>query len=225
MARERILVAGKAITSGTSMSNPWLEIPLSDYERHMSLPEIRQAQMLGDYFARLIKRYRPTSVAVIGCTGGNGFERIEAGEVRRVVAVDINPQYLEAVTVRHGKRLACIEVHCVDVQSGPLRFEPVDLIYAALLFEYVDVPSALATLKGICRPGGTLATVLQLPNPDLSAVSPSPYRSMDALAPVIRLVAPEDLCAQADAVGFRLVLSDVIALPSGKSFALQILRA
>jgi len=190
----------------------------------MALPAIGQAQMLGDHFERLIRRYRLGSVAVVGCAGGNGLERIGAGEVSRVVAVDINPQYVEAVTARHGERLTELEVYCADVQSDALRFEPVDLIYAALLFEYVDVPAALKTLRRLCRPGGVLATALQLPNPDLSTVSQSPYRSLGALAPVIRLVEPEDLCAQADAVGFRRVESEVVTLPSGKAFALLSLR-
>ena len=186
----------------------------------MALPAIGQAQMLGDYLERLLKRYRPASVAVVGCAGGNGLERIGAAEVSRVVAVDINPRYVEAATARHAARLNGLEGYCADVQSDALRFEPVDLIYAALLFEYVDVSSALTTLKRLCRPGGMLATVLQLPNPDLSTVSPSPYRSLGALAPVIRLVEPEGLRAQADAAGFTLVDSAAVTLPSGKAFAL-----
>jgi hypothetical protein len=28
--------------------NPWLEIPLSDYEGHMELPQIGQAEMLAE---------------------------------------------------------------------------------------------------------------------------------------------------------------------------------
>jgi hypothetical protein len=32
------------------MQNPWLSIPLSGYERHMSLPRVGQAQMLSDEF-------------------------------------------------------------------------------------------------------------------------------------------------------------------------------
>lgn len=206
------------------MNNPWLEIPLEDYEGHMSLPAIGQAQMLGDYFERLITQHRPASVAVVGCAGGNGLERIEAGKVSRVVAVDINPKYIEAVTARHARRLTGCEVHCADVQSDALQFDSVDLIYAALLFEYVDVPSTLKTLKRLCRPGGTLATVLQLPNPSLETVSPSPYRSLGALAPVIRLVSPKDLGAQAEAAGFIRTESEVITLSSGKSFALLSLR-
>jgi len=51
------------------MSNPWLSIPLEDYERHMSLPAVGQAQMIADQFDRALARTAPASVAVIGCAG------------------------------------------------------------------------------------------------------------------------------------------------------------
>ena len=35
------------MTTG-EMSNPWLSIPLEDYEGHMSLPAVGQAQMLAE---------------------------------------------------------------------------------------------------------------------------------------------------------------------------------
>jgi trans-aconitate methyltransferase len=144
-----------------SKHNPWLDIPLADYEGHMSLPSIGQARMLADEFELLIERWRPASVAIIGCAGGNGLERIVRGTVPRMVAVDVNPQYVEATRERHAGRLPGLQLICADVQSDELRFEPVELIYAALILEYVDRPAAFATLKRNLSPGGTLAVVLQ----------------------------------------------------------------
>jgi hypothetical protein len=66
------------------MTNSWLNIPLADYEAHMSMPTVGQAQMIADQFDRALKRWAPTSVAVIGCAGGNGLDRIEQGTLRRV---------------------------------------------------------------------------------------------------------------------------------------------
>ncbi len=206
------------------MHNPWLDISLQDYEGHMSLPSIGQAQMLAEQFERLMKRELPSSVAVIGCAGGNGLDRIAAGAVGRVVAVDINREYIDETSRRYSNRLPCLDLHCADVQSNTLRFEPVDLIYAALLFEYVDLSSALATLKRNCRPGGVLAAVLQLPHPDKDAVSPSPYTSLQALAPLMKLVAPAELSRHAARVGFTADESSTVELPSGKQFWLQTFR-
>jgi hypothetical protein len=206
------------------LSNPWLEIPLADYEGHMSSPEIGQAQMLADQFSLLVKRIRPASVAIIGCAGGNGLDRIERGQVERIVAVDINPKYVEKAGARHAGRLTHLQLICADVQSEVLQFEPVDLIYAGLVFEYVAVPSIIATLKRNCREGGTLATVLQFPIFAQSAVSLSPYKSLSRLAPVIRLVAPSDLDRIAVAAGFAPATSEIIELPSGRAFCLQTFR-
>jgi hypothetical protein len=212
------------VTRGIHTSNPWLEIPLDEYERHMSLPSIGQAQMLADQLAHLIARYRPASVGIVGCAGGNGLDRIETWSVERVVAVDVNPRYVEASRARHARRLTCLDLYCADVQTGSLQFEPVDLMYAALLFEYVDVPSILATIKRNCRSGGILATVLQLPSRDQHPVSASPYRSLNSLAPIIKLIAPADLCGYAETAGFTAVYSEIITLASGKQFWLQAFR-
>ena len=167
----------------------------------MALPSVGQAQMPADQFALLIKRIRPASVALAGCAGGNELDRIDPDQVGRVVAVDINPKYLEAARARHAKRLKQLQLICADIQSKELHFEPVDLIYAALIFEYVEVLPTIAVMKRPCRGGGTLATVLQLPSSHQSAVSPSPYESLSRLAGFMSLVAPSTLSKIAVAAG------------------------
>jgi hypothetical protein len=64
------------------MSNPWLNIPLDDYEGHMSLPAVGQAQMIAEQLDH----------ALIGCAGGNGLERIAGRPIERVVARDAVPR-------------------------------------------------------------------------------------------------------------------------------------
>ena len=204
-----------------ALSNPWLNIPLADYEGHMSLPTVGQAQMIADQFDRALKRGAPASVAVIGCAGGNGLDRIEPGTVERVVAVDLNPDYIEWTRARHARRLRGLEVLCADVQSETLTYGPVDFTYAALLFEYVDVPSTLKTLARNSRPSAVLTTVLQLPHSTMPAVSSSPYGSLVSLATVMTLVAPESLSRAAAEVGFAAAGSHMIELKSGKRFCVQ----
>jgi hypothetical protein len=41
------------------MKNPWLDIPLSDYEGHMALPEVAQAQLLADVFSAQLEINKP----------------------------------------------------------------------------------------------------------------------------------------------------------------------
>jgi hypothetical protein len=202
--------------------NPWLKIPLGDYESHMAYPSIGQAALLADQFERLVLQHSPKSVALIGCAGGNGLERLAPGQVERIVAVDINPDYVERTNLRHARRLSSLELLCADVQSESLSFEQVELVYAALLFEYVDVAAALATIKRNCHAGAILATVLQLPHESQATVSSSPYTSLGALAAAFRLIAPEELSRCATAAGFVPVGSESLAAPSGKRFCIQI---
>ena len=36
------------------MSNPWLDIPLADYEAHMALPSIGQSRLIADQSEALV---------------------------------------------------------------------------------------------------------------------------------------------------------------------------
>ncbi len=71
------------------MRSPWLDIPLADYEGHMALPGVGQAEMLATLFAQLLATWTPVSAAVIGCAGGNGFDRVRVEITKRLVGIDI----------------------------------------------------------------------------------------------------------------------------------------
>ena len=53
------------------MANPWLSIPLADYEGHMNAPQVHQLEALSDLFAEALTQRRPESVALLGIAGGN----------------------------------------------------------------------------------------------------------------------------------------------------------
>jgi SAM-dependent methyltransferase len=206
------------------MTNPWLEIPLADYESHMSLPAIGQARWLADQLELQLRKYAPGSVAVVGCAGGNGFDRVARAGTRRLVGIDINPSYIEQAFRRYSRAIPGLELYVADIQEPLLSVAPVDLIYAALLFEHVELARTIETLRRMCKPGGVLAVVLQLPSGSKS-VSPSRFASIQALDRTMRLVAPEKLTVQAGISGFAPVSSETIALPSGKEFAVLEFRS
>jgi SAM-dependent methyltransferase len=207
------------------MRSPWLDIPLADYEGHMSLPAIGQADMLAAEFAALLAKWSPASAAVIGCAGGNGFDRVNAGVTRRVVGIDINPQYIQELAYRYAAIIPGLELFVRDIQEPVDRIEPVDLIYVALVLEYVEPLPVLRNLRAICRPHGILATVLQLPSAPAASISDSPFASLQGLAPAMRLVSPDVLTATAIDAGFVPVALRRIALASGKEFVAQVFRA
>src|SRR5438552_2981180 len=115
------------------MRNPWLDIPLAEYEGHMASPQVAQAQLLADVFESMLEEHHPRSVAVLGCAGGNGFERIRSDITGRVVGVDLNPNYIEQLHARFKHQLPALELHVGDIQSADIAFPPVDLMFAGLV--------------------------------------------------------------------------------------------
>jgi SAM-dependent methyltransferase len=205
------------------MRNPWLDISLSDYEGHMASPEVAQAPMLAGVLADLMKAHRPRSVAVIGCAGGNGFGWIDRAQTARVVGVDINPDFLAEARRRFDGAFDELELICADVAGDPdpLTFAPVDLIFAALVFEYVDPRVVVPRLAARLNPGGRLVVLLQLPAFGLPAITSTAGARLAALAPLLRLVPFETIAGAARAAGLTSSGAMQINLPTGKNFQLS----
>jgi ubiquinone/menaquinone biosynthesis C-methylase UbiE len=202
--------------------NPWLDIPLEDYEGHMSLPEIAQAQLLSDVFAGVLERFKPRSLAVLGCAGGNGFERINTEVTSRVVGVDINPNFLQSLAVRFNEKLSGLELLAGDVQSDTFNVPPVELVYAALVFEYLDPEAALSKIRTMLNEQGILISVVQLMNAAIPEVTPSPYKSLQALSTAIHLIDPHNLEKIARRTGYAAGEKWTVVSAGGKQFCVQI---
>ncbi|MEY4729470.1 MAG: hypothetical protein RL020_628 [Pseudomonadota bacterium] len=203
------------------MQNPWLTIPIADYEAHMASAPITQAQMLASQFESALKRYQPKSVAVFGCAGGNGFERIDRGITQRIVAIDINADYVEICRERFASCFSKLEMLVADVQSPSLNFDPVDLIYAGLIFEYTDAETVIKNASRLLTKNGKLVSVLQLPDSGEKNVSRSAYESLGALEAHMHLVSPKALCDIAEQNRFTQTTSMEITLASTRKFQLQ----
>jgi SAM-dependent methyltransferase len=200
------------------VASPWLDIPLADYEGHMALPEIAQARMLADEFESAVRQHAPSSVAIIGCSGGNGFERLIGTTVERIVGIDINPTYVAAAQARFGTQIPKLALYVADIQDALPNIMPMEMIFAGLIFEYVDLRAAMHNLRRLCASGGTLVAVLQAPSAEAKAVSPSPYRSPQRLAPAMRLRDAREVKGAAAEAGFALATMRSLTLPSRKSF-------
>jgi hypothetical protein len=143
------------------MSNPWLRVPLSEYEQHMSSADVQQLDALSDLFAEAIRRCRPSSVAVLGIAGGNGLDHIDSSITTRVLGLDLNPRYLEAVNRRYS-HLPGLDLHCVDLSDQAVEFEPVELVHAALIFEHAGTNRCLENAISLTLPSGHLSSHMPL---------------------------------------------------------------
>jgi SAM-dependent methyltransferase len=196
--------------------NPWRSIPAQDYEAHMASPEVGQLQFLNAVFKEILARQRPESLLVPGCATGNGFEHIDFAVTKRVVAVDINPKYLALLRKRFLNTAQYIETVDQDIlvcEFAPASF---DLIFAGLIFEYLDAAAALARFRTWLISAGILVAVLQLPDDRLAPVTETPFPSLQALAPVMKLMTSEAFDETAAAHGFIRIEGTVRRLTSGK---------
>ena len=200
------------------MSNPWLSIPLEDYEGHMGSPDVRQLTVLADLFRCALGYCLPESVAVLGVAGDNGLEQIDCAVTKRIAGVDINQRYLDEVRRRWGA-LPGLELHCCDLRRELFNaLAPVELVHAALVFEHAGLGLALENALSLVAPGGRLSVVLQLPGNDESGVASTGYVSMRSLTPDFALIEIAEFQRLLALEGFHLVERQWRPLPSGKAF-------
>jgi hypothetical protein len=205
------------------MSNPWLSIPLEDYEGHMASPSVQQLTVLAGLFKHALDYCLPHSVAVLGVAGGNGLEQIDCATTKRTVGVDINRQYLDEVQRRFGDgRLAGLELYCRDLAGRDFNLAPVALVHAALIFEHVGLGLALENALCLVAPGGHLSVVLQVPSEVEHGVTSTSYTSMQTLKQDFALIDIKEFQRLVGQKGFQLVEQEDRPLPAGKTLWLGV---
>jgi predicted TPR repeat methyltransferase len=202
------------------MRNPWLDIPLLDYEGHMNSANVAQLTPLADLFEEALRFCRPESVAILGIAGGNGLDRIDLRLTKRIVGIDIHAAYLNSIRSRYPQ--LPLTLRCLDLEQESLEEDPVALVHAALIFEHAGIGQCLQNAAALVASGGHLAVVLQLPSETQADVSPTPFKSMLSLAAQFKLVDQTKLQQALDRMNFRLRHQTRRDLPAGKAFWLGI---
>ncbi len=199
-------------------ANPWLTVPLNDYEEHMSSEPVRQLDALSELFRQVLEYCRPESVAILGVAGGNGLEQINPAMTRRVRGIDLNPDYLEAARERFGS-LPGLELCCVNLAEQDTELPPVQLVHAALIFEHAGMERCLRNALVMVAAGGSLSVVLQLPSSaQEEGIGLKSLSSMQTLRQNFRLIEPAQFREQVEGSGFHLQQEVQQPLASGKSF-------
>lgn len=203
----------------------WRRVAAEDYEGHMAHPRVAQSRALGDCFARALAELSPRRILLPGCATGNGLERLRGLPLERVTAVDGQADYLELARRRHAAPLPSLELVLADLESWEPPTAAYQLVYCALVLEYVEPFPLLRRLARALEPGGELWILLQLPAEGQGRVSETPFVGVRQLEPVIRLCDPASLREPAHACGLRPVEESRLELPTGKSFQLLRWRA
>jgi hypothetical protein len=194
------------------MGNPWLDIPLQDYEGHMNAPDVEQAIALADLFEEALRHCRPDSVAILGVAGGNGLDRIDTDITRRVLGIDIHPGYLDAMRSRYPR--PPLTLLCADLQRESAVGSPVRLVHAALIFEHAGTEECLHNAVSLVVPNGYLSVVLQLRSAAEAEVSPTRYSVMQSLSGHFRIVDRTARKTALESRGFALMQENLRGSPA-----------
>lgn len=200
------------------MTNPWLQIPASDYEGHMGSPGVAQLSFLAKVFRKCLEKYDSSSIALLGCATGNGIEDIDNSVTRLVTAIDINPEYLEVLRKRYQGRVPGLEIVNADLETYTGENRKYSLIFAALIFEYLNPQVLLSKIADWLGPCGVMVAILQLPAQHSGKVSETAYESLRALDSIMNLIYPQEFRNMAAGAGLKEKEAQTVTLESGKAF-------
>jgi len=203
--------------------NPWLEIPLEDYESHMAAPSVEQTAMLAETLGSLLRAHHPGSLALLGSAGGNGLEQVDPLVTKKVVIVDLNADYLTVCARRFRHKFEHFESVLCDLSTRPPLDEPVEFVYAGLVLEYLNQTFFLSYAPSLISSGGRIAFVFQ------NAASQGPVTdtgiaSIRRLEAVHASVDVNEVVTTLSSNGMWVVDRRALATVPGKQFTLLVLE-
>ena len=202
----------------TYKENPWATISPDDYEGHMSSPNVKQLTFLADCLKQGLTKYAPEEVAIIGCGTGNGLEYIDPACTKHTTVVDINASFLEVLKRRYEHRIPGLEIVHDDLNHCALQPNQYSLIFAGLVFEYLESYTLLQKISEWLREDAIFQVVLQRPSHNLPEISETKYVSLKTLKSIVKLVDIEQFCRECQQCNLLEVERRMVTLDSGKSF-------
>ena len=195
--------------------NPWEDIPLSDYEAHMSLDSVMQLQGMNQMMRGQLDSYPVQTVMILGIAGGKGLEHIDKQKYRRVFGIDINPEYLAAAKERYPELSDVLECLCIDLTSEPEKLPNAELLIANLLIEYIGYECFQKVVEQVSPK--YVSCMIQINTNETQWVSDSPYlHAFDRLDEVHHQMEEDSLIASMENIQYHLITKKEQTLPNGK---------
>lgn len=119
----------------------------------------------------------------IGCGRGQYLEHLaRSGEVRSVAGMDLSTGMLASVRRRWPDELEAPSLINGDAERLPVRDDAADVALAMhMLYHVPDIPGAIAELRRVVRPGGTVLVAANAPG-GLAELYRLRWDSIDAVA-------------------------------------------
>lgn len=198
------------------MKNPWKNIALDDYENHMKLKTVYQLQTMNQIMKKQFYQYSISSLMILGIAGGNGLEHIQPHQFKKIIGIDINPDYLKECQKRYPHLDEELKLLCVDLTHFPLTLPHTDLVISNLLIEYIGYDCFQKVIQTV-NPQ-YISCLIQI-NTDETFVSDSPYiHVFDNLDNVLHSIEQTALINKLKEIHYSCILQEENALPNGKTF-------
>ena len=198
------------------MNNPWEEIKLDDYEKHMSLDSVKQLQTMNRMMENQLDAYPVTTAMILGIAGGNGLEHVSKDKYQIIYGVDINEEYLEAVSIRYAGLADILQCLQVDLMVEASKLPHSQLLIANLLIEYIGY-QAFVTVVHQVNPD-YVSCAIQINTDEKNWVSDSPYiHVFDRLDEVHCQMEQAALASIMESAGYQKIIEKSEPLPNGKA--------
>lgn len=200
------------------MNNVWNTIPLEDYEKHMQHETVGQLQLLNKLTMNYLKLIHPKTIIFLGIAGGNGLEHIDSSITPYVFGIDINKKYLEETQKRFKDQLPNLKLFNLDISSSKnkMTIARADLIWAALIFEYLEIKNCFEFIRNNIHDNGHLIVTIQSNN-GAGSVSQTGIETIKSVGQIFRLIDENELLSFADKFGFVKTDFEENILPNKKS--------
>ena len=212
--------AVQLLQSKDNKKNPWEEISLETYEKHMSLDSVKQLQLMNRMMKSQFEDYPVDTVMILGIAGGNGLEHIDIKKYKKVYGVDINELYLQETQKRYSNLADILQCLHLDIVCETEKLPQSQLLVANLLIEYIGY-DAFVRAVNIINPE-YISCVIQINTDEEMWVSDSPYiHAFDDLDEIHHQMESDVLNEKMNSIGFKLILQDMTELPNSKALVRQ----
>ena len=199
------------------MENIWNTIPLEDYEFHMQHQTVGQLNLLNELTKKYLKKFRPETVMILGVAGGNGLEHVDSTVTNSVFGIDINQNYLNQTQKRFKDSILNLNLVNLDISTQTKeKIAQVSLIWAALIFEYIETDKCFDFIDNNIQENGYLIITVQ-ENNGVNAISQTGIETIKSVGKIFKPISESDLVTSADKFGFCKIDFEENLLPNKKS--------
>ena len=197
--------------------NPWEDIDLQVYERHMASADVFQLQMLKKIMKEQMQENDASALGICGIAGGNGLDEIDWEKTKKVFAVDINKQYLAVCHKRYKDFNEKITYINSDISKKEFILPQAALWIFNLVIEYIGIDKFKAMIKRSPQIE-ILSCVVQKNNDNLFVSDSALAKHFDGLSSIEHDISPKELKNSLLLLNLDCIAEKKYILPNKKEF-------